>query len=138
MTYSLKLEQKPSYVHATVTGPNSRANVAGYLDEVVAECMARKCDYALIEERLEGPRLRMMDVFDLAAQRGKPLIARLKGVAYVDVNAEGDLMQFAEDVAVNRGTPVRVFATIEEAERWLQKQIDASARRAQERARPGA
>ena len=28
-------------------------------------------------------------------------------------------MQFAEDVAVNRAVPVRVFATVAEAERWL-------------------
>ena len=138
MTYTLKLEQKPSYLHATITGRNSRENVARYLDEVIAACAAHKCDYVLIEERLEGPRLRMMDVFDVAAQRGRPLIATLKAMAYVDMNAEGDLMQFAEDVAVNRGSPVRVFATLDEAERWLQKQIDTRARRAQERARRGA
>ena len=138
MTYTLKFEQKPDYLHVVVTGHNSRDTVARYLDEVVAECTSRNCDYVLIEERLEGPRLRMMDVFDIASQRGKPLIARLKAMAFVDVNAEGDLMQFAEDVAVNRGSPVRVCATVDDAERWLLKQISAAAMRARERARPGA
>jgi len=40
-------------------------------------------------------------------------------VAYVDVNAKGKLMQFAEDVAFNRGMPVKVFATVDAAEKWL-------------------
>lgn len=138
MTYTLKLEQKPGYLHVVVTGRNSRDTVARYLDEIVTECESRNCDYVLIEERLDGPRLRMMDVFDIASQRGKPLTARLKAMAYVDVNAEGDLMQFAEDVAVNRGSPVRVCATVEVAEQWLSKQVSAAATRARERARPRA
>jgi hypothetical protein len=28
-------------------------------------------------------------------------------------------MQFAEDVAVNRAVPVKIFASLAEAERWL-------------------
>jgi hypothetical protein len=29
------------------------------------------------------------------------------------------MMQFAEDVAVNRGLPVRMFRTVAQAEQWL-------------------
>jgi hypothetical protein len=39
--------------------------------------------------------------------------------AHVDVYAEGELMKFAESVAVNRGVPVMVFASVGEAELWL-------------------
>jgi hypothetical protein len=42
-------------------------------------------------------------------------------IAYVDVNAEGDLMQFAETVAVNRALPARVFSTVVQGEEWLQR-----------------
>jgi hypothetical protein len=42
-------------------------------------------------------------------------------IAYVDVNAQGSLMKFAEDVAVNRGLRVRVFGTVADAERWLRQ-----------------
>jgi hypothetical protein len=41
-------------------------------------------------------------------------------IAYVDVNAEGDLMKFAEDVAVNRFLRVAVFSSVPDAELWLQ------------------
>jgi hypothetical protein len=40
-------------------------------------------------------------------------------MAYVDVNAAGTLMKFAENAAVNRGITVRVFATVADAEKWL-------------------
>jgi hypothetical protein len=47
--------------------------------------------------------------------------AAYKAFAYVDVNAEGDLMKFAETVAVNRGVPVAVFPTVADAKKWLEK-----------------
>ncbi len=42
-----------------------------------------------------------------------------KAIAYVDANAEGTMMQFAETAAVNRMVPVAVFSTVVEAEKWL-------------------
>jgi hypothetical protein len=44
---------------------------------------------------------------------------------YVDLNAEGDVMRFAEDVAVNRGFPVKIFPTVAAAEEWLLSMPDA-------------
>ena len=121
MTYTLSIEQKDSHLHAVVTGENTRNNVLHYMEEVLRECAALNCWYVLIEERLEGPRLGTMDVFEIASQRGRPLGTGMKAVAYVDVNASGDLMKFAEDVAVNRGYPVRVFSSVDDAEKWLQQ-----------------
>jgi hypothetical protein len=43
-------------------------------------------------------------------------------IAYVDVNAAGDVMQFAETVAVNRAVPVTVFSTVADAEQWLREE----------------
>jgi hypothetical protein len=48
-------------------------------------------------------------------------------MAYVDVNApSGEMMQFAENVAVNRAFPVRVFPTVLAAERWLEAEQQRS------------
>jgi hypothetical protein len=45
----------------------------------------------------------------------------LTAMAFVDANAHNhEMMQFAENVAVNRAFPVRVFPTVLAAERWLQ------------------
>jgi urocanate hydratase len=119
MTYKLTMSQKPSYLHAIVTGRNSRENVMRYLEEIRSECIARRCFRVLVEERLEGSRIGAMDVFQIALEGSSKARGTYTAFAYVDVNADGDLMRFAETVAVNRGMPVAVFSTVADAERWL-------------------
>jgi hypothetical protein len=119
MTYRLTIAQKPTYLHVIVNGQNSRENVARYLEEILCECSARNCFRILIEERLDGPRLGTLDVFQIASEGSSKAGTILKAIAYVDVNAEGGLMKFAETVAVNRMLPVVVFQTVADAEKWL-------------------
>jgi hypothetical protein len=119
MAYKLTIDQKPTYLHVTVTGRNSRENVMRYLEETLRECTARSCFRVLIEERLDGPRLGTLDVFQIVSEASSKADGILKAIAYVDVNAESNMMQFAETVAVNRGVPVVVFSTVADAEKWL-------------------
>jgi hypothetical protein len=119
MTYKLTMSQKPTYLHAIVTGLNSRETVARYLEELRRELIARNCFRVLIEERLEGRRLGTIDVFRIVSEESKKAKIKIDAIAYVDVHAEGDLMKFAETVAVNRGVPVAVFSTVADAEKWL-------------------
>lgn len=119
MTYRLTIAQKPKYLHAIVSGQNSRENVLRYLEEILRECIARNCFRVLIEERLDGPRLGTLDVFQIASEGSSKARGILKAIAYVDVNADGGLMPFAETVAVNRMLPVVVFSTVADAEQWL-------------------
>jgi hypothetical protein len=121
MTYELTIDPKPTYLHAIVTGRNSRENVARYLADILQECRARQCFRVLIEERLEGPRLGTLDVFKIASEGSNRASGVFDAIAYVDVNAAGDLMQFAETVAVNRAIPVTVFSTVADAEQWLRE-----------------
>ena len=119
MSYQLRIVEKPTYLHATVTGPNTLENVAGYLQEIMRECEARQCFNVLIEERLTGRRLETWDVYQIASDNSALARGVFRAIAYVDVNAGGDLMKFAETVANNRGVPVNLFATVAEAEAWL-------------------
>ena len=119
MSYQLTITEKPSYVHALVTGTNSRENVEDYLRDIMRECAARKCVRVLIEERLEGPRLDTLTVFHIVSEGSRRAQGDFEAIAYVDVNAEGNLMKFAETVAVNRGLPVMVFSSVAKAEEWL-------------------
>jgi hypothetical protein len=119
MKYTLQLDQKPTHMHVVVTGQNSPETVSAYVAEVVQECVERGCSRLLVEERLEGPRLGMLDVFKLVSEGSTRFQGALKSIAFVDVNRAGDLMQFAETVALNRGIPLVVFPTVDAAERWL-------------------
>jgi hypothetical protein len=118
-TYSVKFEPQPEYLHCIVTGRNTRDNVLRYLQDILRECLARDSRTVLIEERLEGPRLGTLDVFDIASHQGKPLTAPIRAIAFVDVNRDGKLLKFAEDVAVNRAIPVKMFESVAEAQHWL-------------------
>ena len=120
MTFTLTIHEKPTYLHIIVTGQNRRENVERYLEELLKECRARNCFRVLLEERLEGPRLGTVDVFEIVSNRTEGIPKPLEAVAFVDVNAQGDLMQFAETVAINRGFLMKVFNTVSDAEKWLQ------------------
>ncbi|HZV54004.1 MAG TPA: hypothetical protein VFF82_03605 [Rhodocyclaceae bacterium] len=119
MPYELTIIQERTYLHATVRGLNTSENVRHYLEEIIRECAARNCNRVLVEERLEGPRLDTIDVFQIVSEESGRVIGRLAAMAYVDMNASGDLMRFAETVAVNRGLPVKVFQSVGDAEKWL-------------------
>jgi hypothetical protein len=119
MPYQLQITEKPTYLHAVVTGRNTTENVAAYLKDLLRECEARQCFNVLIEEKLEGRRLETWDVYQIASENSTLARGFFRSVAYVDVNAGGELMKFAETVANNRGVPMRLFASVAEAEAWL-------------------
>ena len=121
MPYELTFQPKPTYLHAIVTGTLSREDVAAYLEEVRAACATGGHRALLIEERLEGPRLSPLDVFEVVSAISQRDLGVLRAIAYVDVTAP-TVQRFAETVAVNRGVPLAIFATVPDAESWLRKQ----------------
>ena len=52
MPYQLTIVEKPTYLHAIVTGQNTMENVIGYLQDLLRECEARQRFNVLIEENL--------------------------------------------------------------------------------------
>jgi hypothetical protein len=121
MDYKLTIKPKPSYLHFIVTGRNSKQAVIQYLEEILRECKIHNCFRILIEERLEGPRLGTVDIFRIVSEESRSGTGILKAIAYVDIYAKNNLMQFAETVAINRSLPVSVFSTVADAEQWLLK-----------------
>ncbi len=119
MSYKLTITHKPTYMHVIVTGLNTKENVERYLEEIWRECTAVGCFRVLIEERLDGPRLGLMDVFQIAAEGSSRARGYFQAIAYVDRNAQDDLMNFAETVAANRSLPISVFLSVSDAESWL-------------------
>lgn len=122
MPYQLQITEKPTYLHAVVTGKNTLENVTGYLKQLLRECETRQCFNVLIEERLTGRRLETWDVYQIASDHSTLARGFFRTIAFVDVNAGGELMKFAETVANNRGVPMRLFSTVAEAEAWLASQ----------------
>ncbi len=121
MAHDLRIEHRGAYLHALGEGDNTPDDVRQYLAEVREACVAKGCSRVLIEENLRGPSLKTMDIFAIAAAGGSSAAGAIGMLAYMDVNPDhvaGD-MEFAEDVAVNRGLNVRMFSDRREAEEWL-------------------
>ena len=118
--YEVNVTRVAGYLHATVTGANMRENIRAYLHGILEACRESGTRYLLVEERLTGPRLKTMDVYELVVAAAEEARGHLAAVAYVDVNAtEAAMMKFAESVAVARGVPVRVFSTVPAAKEWI-------------------
>ena len=85
------------------------------------ECLRRHRTRVLIVEKLDGPRLDVMDVFSIASEGSLNALGEFDAMAYVDPRM-GAMGEFAETVAVNRGMPVAFFNNVGQAERWLLEQ----------------
>ncbi|MGI9270701.1 MAG: hypothetical protein ACR2QT_02930 [Woeseiaceae bacterium] len=124
--YSVEFEQRVDYLHARVTGENNAATVERYLRDIVEECQRVACFKVLIDEQLEGPRLSTIDVFSVVSDGAMKSVGMLRAIAFVDEKM-GEMADFAETVAVNRGMPVRSFRSIADAESWLSEQKEGPA-----------
>ena len=126
MSFNLSVSDRGGYLFFTITGTNSRETVNEYSNEVISTCEKYDCFRVLIHEKLSGPRLEAMDVFNLASEGAMRVLGRFEAVAYVDEEM-GAMADFAESVAVNRGMPVRFFSNVEDAERWIESRIEGEA-----------
>ena len=92
-----------------------------YMNEILQECIKQDCFRLLIEELLTGPRLDTMEVFAVVSEGSMKALGRFEAIAFVDEKM-GDMIDFAETVAVNRGMPIAMFDNIEQAKEWLSRQ----------------
>ncbi len=126
MPYTLNVEQRSNYLYITVTGDNSYDTVRSYLSEVRSKCLQYDFPNVLIAENLAGPSLDIFSIYELVSRNSEQALPVIGKLAIVDINPAHKLedMEFAENVAVNRGLTVKAFATIQSAEEWLERSAD--------------
>jgi hypothetical protein len=123
MAHDLKTAHEDGYLHATVTGDNTPADVAAYLGRIREICAKYGFSRVLIEENLVGPPFDAVEIYDVVSAASVGVVPAIQRVAFVDTNPEHDFanMQFAETVAVNRGVNVRVFRDVPSAVEWIRR-----------------
>jgi hypothetical protein len=62
-----------------------------------------------------------MEVFSLVSEGSMKALGQFEAIAYVDQKM-GDMAEFAETIAVNRGMPISVFNNTDDAQKWLTQQ----------------
>ena len=120
--YHIKVEQHPTYIHATGTGALTEENARRFLMDAYQAAVERKCGSLLLEMGFSGRTLHLGGIYSVITERS-PDGSRLKRIAYVDVTLKHspDQAQFATLVAMNRGVNVRLFQSVAEAEQWLKE-----------------
>ena len=121
MEYSFEKFPKKGYLHVRIKGDNTASTIRRYLGDMLDACAQEKCENVLIEEVLEGPRLRVGEIYQIISEKVGEVRQALRIMAFVDSHPGRDPsnLQFGEMVSVNRGMLVRGFLTMEEAETWL-------------------
>ena len=138
MTYSFIVEVKPTYLHAKGQGEMTEINARQLLIDAYQACVEHNMDRLLVEMCFTGKSLSFGSVYSVIADRSRDG-SMLKSIAYVDNNSAhaGDIAEFAETVAVNRGVNVRLFESVAAAERWLHDEAAKSSSRDPNRATAG-
>lgn len=126
LPYRLTLDERPAYLHATVTGAHNKENALRFLTESLQACAKAGKPALLLELNLAGPSMDASSIFDVVSKPA-PLAAKLRRIAYVDTSSSRDpgKMKFAETVAFNRGVNVRLFRELDAARSWLSDESPA-------------
>lgn len=119
--YHIDLRVTEEYLHASVTGENSIANVNRYLNDIRAAVEESKLKRVLIEDHLTGDGLDTFDVFDIIRNYGRYARDHKLRIAYIDRDREHHrtTVSFGENLANILGVTIHVFEEHEDAVRWL-------------------
>lgn len=121
MAYQLTVLEKPSYLHFIITGDATVEDALGYMAEGVEICKAKNCFRVLVEDRLEGEPMGMMDMIPLSRGAAGKALGVVEQVAMVDNISGGPLNKFAAQVASTLGINIRICDSVEEADKWLRE-----------------
>ena len=126
MSYQLRVQETPGYVHILVTGANTPEVVRGYLREVLEICARGRRTGVLIEENLTGRGMNLAQIYNIVSEGSERRLAHLLKIAFVNDNTAHPVasVKFAETVARNRGINVRAFSEVVQAGAWLCEEKD--------------
>jgi hypothetical protein len=120
---NIAIEVSGDTITCRVNGENSERNVIRYLNDIHEAMTTHRCGKVLIVENLQGPGLNLLKMYHIIRTARKTILSLPHAIAYVDVNPEHNRhsLKFAETAALNRFIHMRLFATEEEAVRWLEQ-----------------
>lgn len=115
--YTLTFEDRGQYLYAHLTGTDSYAASLSYWNEISDE--VRKFDFRrlLVHENLIG-HVNEGEVFDIICDL-VPSGLGIKVAFYDENRADADINELGLLIASNRGIDVRMFSSLEDAEKWI-------------------
>ncbi len=115
--YTIKSEDRTDYHYVHISGPESFDAAVLFWEKLALDARQTSLKRILIEDRVDG-RLSTLEIHMLSEIVSK----RFSGVRVAFVDPKDETFEdnsFGETVVRNRAGVVRLFKTIESAERWL-------------------
>lgn len=121
MSYNLTFEKKNDVLWVTATGVRSLESVLAIGREILAALVDNHVTKVLIDVRALAGRLGTMESYEIVDQRfpewrDHRVVTRC---SIVDLKDFEQSYRYFENLAVNRGFALRIFAETDEAFRWL-------------------
>ncbi len=115
--YTIELKDRGNYLYALVGGEKLSPEIAKmYWDEIAAKCSELGKSKILIEK--EFPRhVSPPEMLEMGVYLGKILAG--KKIAFLDRYKNEGINELGKVVARNEGVMLRVFQSIEDAEKWI-------------------
>jgi hypothetical protein len=117
--YNIEFVDRTDYLYAYVSGDKHKLDIVRqYWREIADECRRTKCSKLLIVKNIKEV-ISKTDMYQIASEVPSMGFFGIK-IAFVDQYVEQYAVnEFGELVANNRGIYIKVFNTVEEAEKWL-------------------
>jgi len=117
--YNLEFDEKPDYLYAYVSSDKVSLDVSRqYWREIADQCQQTKCRKVLIVEDIKES-VSTTETYQMASEIPGMDFSGIK-IAFVDQYIEQHAVnEFGALVSTNRGLNIKLFNTVEEAEKWL-------------------
>ncbi|MCU1289525.1 MAG: hypothetical protein JWN60_1754 [Acidobacteria bacterium] len=115
--YTIKFEDRGEYLYAFVGGETLTPEIAEqYWEEIARERVNLKKIKILIEKDFVQS-VSLAEMYEM----GVNLSSNFKGkrIAFLDRRGNDEVNEFGQMVAQNQGVKMKVFKSIEDAEKWL-------------------
>lgn len=115
--YTIKLEDREKYLYVFVGGETLTPEIAKlYWDEIAEMCAARGKDKIMIEKGF-SQSVSAPEMLDMGVYLGKILSG--KKIAFLDRYKHESINELGKVIARNQGVIMRIFKSVEDAEKWL-------------------
>ncbi|MBN2524558.1 MAG: STAS/SEC14 domain-containing protein [Bacteroidales bacterium] len=117
MIRNYSFEIRDGYLYMKISGKHESGDFVSYLKVISAECDKEKTNKILVDAmEVQEIVLSMMERFLLGEELAKIIKYKIKIAV---VWPEKRINRFTETVAFNRGSIMRTFGNIQQAEKWL-------------------
>ena len=116
-SYSLKTEDRGSYLYAHLTGQDSFEASLSYWNEIADKVKELDAKKLLVHEDLTG-EVTEVEIYDIMMDLVDSGLGNLKIVFCDENHTDAALNSLGKLVANNRGANVMIFNSLKAAERW--------------------